>query len=142
MDRLQVSTMMTATVLFVKRYPCDEFAVKFDQSPAVIGLRDVKLFVSGETGSATMGHGLRSVSDIREGMKLVIHDAGVWNVKTTALHCAKVSLDNNRGGNNNDVGRNNCVEEDANGCVVDAVTHAKSSGVVPCRRKHITMSMM
>lgn len=41
--------------------------------------------------------GLRSVSDIREGMNLVLHDVGTWNVNTTALHSAKVSLHSDNG---------------------------------------------
>lgn len=84
--------MMTATVLCMKQYPCDEWAVKLDGRPVVIGLRHVEIYVPPVSNEGGYESCLRSVTDIRVGMKLILHEMGVWNVNTTTLHSTKVSL--------------------------------------------------
>lgn len=128
----------TGTVLCVKRYPCDEIAVKIHDSPAVLTLRDVDLLVSnvalqgldesrGAVGSTSTVRG--SISHVQEGMQLVLHCFGVWNVNTTAFHGSKVMLDKTE----NNVAVGWCGSVDKKPC---------NSGVsvLPQRRKHIAMS--
>lgn len=81
------STVVSAEVLFAKRYnPADVefFAVIMDNSPAVISLRDVKLFDEARSSIAAY--------EIQVGMQLLLHDVGRWNLKTCAMHNAKVSV--------------------------------------------------
>jgi hypothetical protein len=71
---------MAATVLMVKRYPSEEFAVIMDTSPAVFTLRDVQYFYP-------LANNL-----IQEGSRVMLHTVGHWNVHTSAMHRANISL--------------------------------------------------
>jgi hypothetical protein len=122
-------TIVTATVLCIKQYPCDEWAVKLDQSPVVIGLRDVKIYNPDECN----GSYLRSVTDIRVGMNLIMHDTGVWNVNTTTLHNAKVSL-NQKSVVGTDLGGSDLTQN------LGLHEPKKCITALPPRRKHSAMS--
>ena len=71
---------MAATVLMVKRYPSEEFAVIMDTSPAVFTLRDVQYVDS------------NSNNLIQEGSRIMLHTVGVWNVHSCCMHRANISL--------------------------------------------------
>jgi hypothetical protein len=71
---------MTATVLMVKRYPAEEFAVILDTSPAVFTLRDVQYFYP------------RANNLIQEGSRIMMHTIGYWNVHTSAMHHSNISV--------------------------------------------------
>jgi hypothetical protein len=75
---------MNGTVLMVKRYPSEEFAVLIDNSPAVISLRDVQY------------SNPRANQMITEGARILVHDIGTWNVRTCAMHRACLSLVQNK----------------------------------------------
>ena len=127
---------MTATVLCMKQYPCDEWAVKLDERPVVISLRDVKIYVPPVSNEGGYESSLRSVTDIRVGMKLILHEMGVWNVNTTALHSAKVSLER-KSAIGLDLGEEPEITK-------SPVRHepVKCTAVLPQRRKHSAMSSL
>lgn len=129
-----LANMMTATVLCMKQYPCDEWAVKLDQRPVVIGLRDVKIYVHPVSHEGGYESCLRSVTDIRVGMKLILHEMGVWNVNTSALHSAKVSLERK-----STIGTDLGGEPGTNASLVRH-EDVKCTAVLPQRRKHSAMS--
>lgn len=89
--------LVHATVLSVKRYPNEEFGVMIHSTGAVVTIRDVKIFVAdaldsshGPAGGAMRGS--QDTRDIQEGTQLMLNDVGVWNVNTTALHHARVTI--------------------------------------------------
>jgi hypothetical protein len=153
-------SVVTGTVLLAKRYPQDEFAVKLHGSAAVVSLRDVCLLTpemaqrfheaSKEVSSDAVAPvapvfrcsgGLVNVSRIEEGATLVLHDVGVWNVNTTALHGAKVTLNDDDGGTTTDSesSRNNNNNNIYKNSTTPNSNDSRSS-VLPQRRKHNAMS--
>jgi hypothetical protein len=90
-------TPLHATVLSVKRYPSEEFGVMIHSTGAVITIKDVKIFVTNSLGASHgpasgLMSGSQDTRDIQEGTQLVLNDVGVWNVNTTALHHARVTI--------------------------------------------------
>ena len=75
---------MNGTVLAVKRYPSEEFAVLLDNRPVVISLRDVRYTNP------------RANQMIAEGAQILVHNIGTWNVRTCAMHRACLSLVQNK----------------------------------------------
>ena len=118
------STVMSAKVLFAKRYNAADvefFTVIMDNSPAVISLRDVKLFDAARSSIAAY--------EIQVGMQLLLHDFGRWNLKTRAMHDARVSV----------------IECTTNGCnnQMDEQRKQQKSAVnepTPTKRKPLSMS--
>lgn len=135
---------MRGTVLLSKGYPTDEVSVKLDGKPVIITLRNLQIFVPGSVdkqleSSRNSVDRLRTVRDICEGMSLVLHDVGTWNVNTTAFHGAKVCLDGDtihHGGKGCDVAETPSYNVHCTGPVI------MSSAVLPKRRKHVAMSSM
>jgi len=105
---------MTATVLMVKRYPSEEFAVIMDTSPAVFTLRDVQYL------------DLHANNLIQEGSRVMLHTVGVWNVHTTCMHRANISLWHDK---TKDPG-NNKTKDPGNG---------PSNGQPPLRKRRVAM---
>jgi hypothetical protein len=93
---VSVPKSLSATVLLVKRYPCEEFGILLHSTGAVVTIRDVKIFVPESHLSQGPASGLlcgsRDTREIEEGTQLVLNDVGVWNVNTTALHHARVTI--------------------------------------------------
>lgn len=129
----------TGTVLLVKMYPNEGVSVKLDGLPVVVTLRNVQISTPTLSHTQAPGdctRGLRNVRDICEGMSLIFHDMGVWNVNTTAFHNASVSLYND-----SDRSGGKCQSTMPPACNVSSSGPAfKSSAVLPKRRKHSAMS--
>jgi hypothetical protein len=105
-----------------------------DNVPVVISLRDIKIFGPVVSGGDNKSY-LRCVYDIRVGTKLVLHDTGSWNVNTTALHFATVSLDKDSIG-----GTDRSDSDTMNPTLKEYVEEC--SAVLPPRRKHRAMSTL
>jgi hypothetical protein len=89
----------TVKVLSVKQYPVEELVVLLDKSPAVVTLRDVKMYTEESSNTASvqwpsMGifNNSLGIHDICEGCDLTVVEFGVWNVKTSAIHGGRVVL--------------------------------------------------
>jgi hypothetical protein len=93
---MDVSTKAKATVLSVKQYPSEEFGVLLHGTGAVVTLRDVKIFIpEGPVDRLVLVGGSHNTRDIVEGTELVLNDVGAWDVNTTALHHARVTISAN-----------------------------------------------
>jgi hypothetical protein len=86
--------MYTATVLAIKQYPVHEIGILLHGTPVVVSLRDVKMApVDGvKTWPSVEMFSGRGVGNIEEGCVLKVYDIGTWNVNTSALHGARVTL--------------------------------------------------
>jgi hypothetical protein len=102
------TSYIRGTVLFVKYHPTEDFVVSLHGSPAVVTLRDVKMYkpfasVVPPTHDAqplfsdTVFNDQLTIHDIREGSELILVDVGVWNVRTSAIHGGQVILSGGSG---------------------------------------------
>lgn len=117
------TSMYTVTVLSVKQYPVHEFGVYIHGTPVVVSLRDVKM--SSVDGAKTwpsvdMFTG-RGINAIDEGCVLDVYYIGAWNVHTSALHGARVTL------------------SESNPSVSTVPTSVLPTSVLPTRRKRSSM---
>jgi hypothetical protein len=73
---------MDGTILFIKR--AGEIAVLLANSPAVLSLRDFAY-------ATTTNNAVVPQLQPKEGSRVVVHDVGSWNVKTSVFHGARMS---------------------------------------------------
>ena len=118
---------MTSTVLMVTRPRTGAvFNVIMDNSPAVFTLKDVQYFYPLANNS------------IEEGSRIMLHTTGRWNVYTSSMHGAKISIwhDKNKTGMSDNKPDNNppATVEPATVKPV-AVEPYKAAVCEPARRK-------
>jgi hypothetical protein len=130
------SSSFSATVLCTKRYPREEFGVILHGTGVVITLRDVQMFMPVQQQSQGPASGLSgsyNTRDIKEGTELVLHDVGVWNVTTTALHRARVTIVDKED-------RRSGLADNRNSTNPDEGNEAAGTKSLPVRRKqHMSM---
>jgi hypothetical protein len=127
-------TPLYATVLSVKRYPSEEFGVMIHSTGAVVTIKDVKIFVtnslSASNGPASgLLSGSQDTRDIQEGTQLVLNDVGVWNVNTTALHHARVTI-----GDRVDIGLGGASDDNARKTPTFRMANLRITGVATTDR--------